>query len=314
MGKKKAIENQIHNVLKNKISFGQSKHKDKENLGFGKSSYKIYSYSTYNTYLKVAKEYARWLTEIKHIEKYEQFQNTEKYVTEYLKYRQERNVSIYTLKMERSALSMIYGKPIHYELPKRENKAITRSRTESVNDKHYCRTGKYKDVFTIGLATGGRRKDLMNLRTSDLREINGNYYIAFRCSKGGRNRLSPVRQEYVKEVKEIFLKREMLGKERVFDKIPQKIDIHSLRREYAQGLYKDIVRNPVLRDEYLKQYPKRREVKTQKNKYGVICTKEIKAEIYRDRSGNVYRRSDLYVVSQALGHNRIDTSIAHYIK
>ena len=33
-----------------------------------------------------------------------------------------------------------------------------------------------------------------------------------------------------------------------------------------------------------------------------------------DREGNIYNRDDLYIISQALGHNRVDTSIAHYLK
>jgi len=314
MGKKKAIENQLHNALRDKISFGQSKHKDKENLSFGESAYKVYSYSTYNTYLKIEKEYAKWLVDVKHVNKYERMENTEQYVTEYLQYRQENNISIYTLKLERSALSMVYGKKIDYELPQRDNKAITRSRKETVNDKHYSRDGKYRDVFIMGIATGGRRKDLTNLRTTDLREIDGRWYIAFKRSKGGRNRLTPVRTEYAEKVREIFLKRQKEGKEKVFDKIPKKIDIHSLRREYAQGLYKEIVENPVLRDEYLKQYPTRRELKTQKDKNGITYTKEIQTDTYKDRDGNVYNRDDLYVLSQALGHNRLEIGVHHYTK
>lgn len=314
MGKKKAIENQLHNALKDRIAFGQSKHQDKRDLGFGESTYKIYSYSTYNTYLKVAKEYSHWLVNVKQLGKYERMENTEQYATEYLKHRQDNGISVYTLKMERSALSMLYGKQIDYKLPVRDNKAITRSRNDSVNDKHYSRTGKYKDVFVLAVATGGRRKDLTNLRADGLKEIDGKLYVAFKRSKGGRDRIVPVRQEYAKEVAEIFLKRQIEGQTKVLDKIPHKIDIHSLRREYAQGLYKDIVADSVLRDEYLKQYPKRKELKTQRNKDGITYTKEIKTDVYKDRDGNVYNRDDLYVISQSLGHNRIDTSITHYLK
>lgn len=311
MGKKKAVENQFHNALKEKISFGQSKRKDKANMRFGESTYKIYSYSTYNTYLKVAKEYAKWLKEIKQINKYEHMENTEQFATEYLKYRQDNNISVYTLKMERSALSMLYNRKIDYELPKRDNKAITRSRNETSNDKHYSREGKYKDVFALALATGGRRKDLKNLRANALREINGNLYVVFKRSKGGRDRLSPVRSEYAQQVREIFLKRQIEGKERVLDKIPKKIDIHALRREYAQSLYREIVSNRTLRDEYLKQYPPRRELKTQKGKDGRVYTKEIKTSTYKDRESNIFNRNDLYVISQSLGHNRLDVSLLY---
>lgn len=314
MAKKQTIQHLIHNELVSKIAFGESKHADKKTLEFGGSSYKIYSYSTYETYLKEATAYACWLKEEKGISKVVDLSETEQYVKEYLQHRLDNGISVYTLKMERSALSMLYGKSIKFDLPIRDNKAIKRSRKETSNDRHYSREGKYKDVFTMGIATGGRRKDLKNLRTSDLVEINGNFYISFKGSKGGRNRLSPVRQEYVNEVREIFLKRQAEGKEKVFDIIPNKIDIHSLRREYAKNLYKDILANPALRDEYLKQYPVRSEYKTQKDKSGNVYTKKIRTNTYKDRDGNTYDRNDLYVISQALGHNRIDTSITHYLK
>lgn len=314
MAKKQTIQHLIHNELVSRIAFGNSKHEDKKTLEFGESSYKIYSYSTYNTYLKEVTAYARWLREEKGISKATDLRSTEQYAKEYLQYRLDKGISVYTLKMERSALSMLYSKQIDISLPKRNNRAIVRSRKATENDRHYSREGKYKDVFIIAVASGSRRKDLTNLHTSDLIEKNGNLYISFKGSKGGRNRLSPVRREYVKQVQEIFLKRQIEGKEKVLDKVPRKIDVHSLRREYAQNLYCDIQRDAVLREEYLKQYPMRKELKTQKNKDGVVYTKEIKTKTYKDREGNIYNRDDLYIISQALGHNRVDTSIAHYLK
>ena len=223
MAKKQTIQHLIHSELASKISFGKSKHEDKKNLAFGESNYRIYSYSTYETYLKEMTAYARWLKEEKGISKAADLSKTEQYAKEYLQYRMDKGNSVYTLKMERSALSMLYGKQIDFSLPMRDKTSITRSRNETTNDKHYSREGKYRDVFIMGVATGGRRKDLVNLKTNALREIDGQLYISFERSKGGRNRLSPVREEYVNEVREIFLKRQTEGKEKVFDKIPQNV-------------------------------------------------------------------------------------------
>ena len=69
MAKKQTIEHLIHSELVSKIAFGESKHADKKNLAFGESSYKIYSYSTYETYLKEAIAYACWLREEKAYQK-----------------------------------------------------------------------------------------------------------------------------------------------------------------------------------------------------------------------------------------------------
>lgn len=73
-----------------------------------------------------------------------------------------------------------------------------------------------------------------------------------------------------------------------------------MRREHAQELYHTLTDNKALRDEYLSFYPARHE--------------KVKSDFYRDREGNVFERDTVYVVSQALGHNRIDTSITSYLK
>ena len=155
-------------------------------------------------------------------------------------------VSVYTAKLERSAISMLYNKQLEIDMPKRDNKNITRSRMQVKNDKYISENGKYKDVFVIGRATGGRRADLSNLRVNDFIEKDGHLYVKFICSKGGRDRLSPVRDAYAQEVKEILEQAKKDGKTLLFEHIPKEIDIHSLRRDYATNLYKDITENKEL--------------------------------------------------------------------
>jgi len=314
MAKKRTVENVIHSALKNKIAFGQSKHEDKKQLGFGKSNYKIYSYSTYNTYLKECNSYAQWLKEEKGINTIKDLQETEKHAAEYLQHRLNNGASIYTVKMEKAALGMLYSHTIDIDLPKRDNKNITRSRLKCKNDSHYSRNGIYKNVFTIALATGCRRCDLKKLKTDCLVERNGNLYIKINGSKGGRDRLAYVRREYTSEVRKIVSERQKDGYKTVFNKIPPKIDIHSLRREYCQKLYKEIEKNPQLRDTILKEYPKRMEYKFKKDKDGNTRKQEIKSNFYKDSDGNIWERDTIYVLSQCLGHNRLDVTITHYLK
>ena len=216
--------------------------------------------------------------------------------------------------MERSALGMLYGKQIDIKLPARTPDQITRSRGETKNDKYITRDGKYKDVFTIALATGSRRKDISKLCVNNFREVDGKLYVFFEKSKGGRDRLTPVLEKYEKDVRDIIEQAKVDGKTRLFNHIPKEIDVHGLRREYCQNLYDEIKDNKELRDEILKNYPERRELKTQKDKDGNTVTKEIKSDVYKDRNGNVWKRDDIYVLSQALGHNRLDVSITHYLK
>ncbi len=316
MSRKQNIENLFHTNLKDKISFGQSKHADKaiQNLSFGESTYKIYSYSTYNTYLKECTAYARWLAEEKGIKKTDDISKTEQYAKEYLQSRVDSGVSIYTAKMERSALGMLYSKKIDFEMPARDSKNITRSRLNVEGDKHYSQDGKYKDVFTLAKATGGRRSDLSKLTVDSFVEKGGHLYVKFQQSKGGRDRLTYVREEYRQQIQDIIQKTKEDGKTKLLHKIPGRIDVHGLRREYCKGLYLEIKDNKELRDDILKNYPTRHEYKTQKDADGNSFTKEIKRDYYRDRDGNVYDRDTIYACSQCLGHNRLDVSITHYLK
>ena len=139
---RKTISNQIHSALADKIAFGESKHLDKieQETTFGKSTYKIYSFSTYDTYNKVGREYGKWLSD-KGV-KYGKLTDTEQYAREYIQSRLEDGKSVYTLNMERSALGMIYGHNIEVPLPIRHNGDVKRSREETFNDKHISRTGK----------------------------------------------------------------------------------------------------------------------------------------------------------------------------
>lgn len=314
MGRKKDVERLFHQTLSDKTAFGQSKKIAKQDLGFGQSTYKIYSVNSYKTYLKQCSQYARWLKEEKGINKIDDINKTEQYAIEYIQKRLDDGKSIYTVKMERSALGMLYGKQIDIKLPSRTPDQITRSRKETKNDRYITRDGKYKDVFTIALATGSRRKDISKLCVNNFREVNGKLYVYFEKSKGGRDRLTPVLEKYEKDVRDIIEQAKTDGKTRLFNHIPKEIDVHGLRREYCQGLYDEIKDNKGLRDEILKNYPERHELKTQKDKDGNTVTKEIKSDVYKDRNGNVWNRDDIYVLSQALGHNRLDVSITHYLK
>lgn len=314
MGRKKDVERLFHQTLSDKLAFGQSKKTAKKDLGFGQSTYQIYSVNSYKTYLKQCKQYARWLKEEKGINKIDDINKTEQYAKEYIQKRLDDGKSIYTVKMERSALGMLYGKQIDIKLPSRTPDQITRSRKETKNDRYITRDGKYKDVFTISIATGSRRKDISKLCVNNFREVDGKLYVFFEKSKGGRDRLTPVLEKYEKDVRDIIEQAKADGKTRLFNHIPKEIDVHCLRREYCQGLYDEIKDNKELRDEILKNYPERRELKTQKDKDGNTVTKEIKSDVYKDRSGNIWNRDDIYVLSQALGHNRLDVSITHYLK
>lgn len=312
MKRKQSVHTLIKDSLEDKIAFGMSKHKAKRDLDFGQSSYKIYAKVTYDTYKKECLKFADWLQSEKGIKRIKEIDDIKPYAQEYLQSRLDKGCSVWTVKMEKSALGMLYNEPIKFDMPKRDINNITRSRHD--RNAHFARDGKYKDVYVIALATGGRRADIEKLRPQDFKMQDGKLYVNFEQSKGGRDRLTYVRQEYVEDVLKIIQKAKLEGRDKVLEDIPSNMDIHALRKEYAYNLYQDIQAHEELRTFLLAHEPPRKEYRTSANKDGIKVTKEVQKGIYKTRDGDVYKRDDIYIISRQLGHNRIDTAICHYLK
>lgn len=317
------IVRQINKELYSKQAFGESRHVAKQELrehlgdkfSFGMTDDKIHSYETFNTYKKACLGFAKWLVSVKGVNKYSKLNSCKEYAKEYINYRLDHDkVSMWTVKMERSALSKLFGEKIEIELPKRNIKEITRSRFQREGDRHFS-IERNKELIIIAKATGARRSDLRNIRPRNFRiDEKGNMWIEIYKSKGGRNRTAPILPEYRALVQDIIRDRE--PDKRIFRKIHTRADIHSYRREYAQNLYIAFKENREFRDNVLKQYPARREFKTIKDKNGNRIRYEIKSQYITTRKGvesRTYYRDDIYCVSQALGHNRLDVTISHYL-
>lgn len=304
MSKNGNLKYQVQQNLQSKLAIGQSKHADKQKMKeevdgsiFGISTGKIYSWSTYRTYLDACIKFTEYCERVHGVSKRVSLDNLDKYAEMYLKTHIEANKSTYTVKMQRSALSMMFGKKIEIEMPARSVSEIKRSRNEVQADKHFARDGKYKDVFDIASSCGCRREGLLNLKGGDMRVVNGHIYIRLQ-EKAGKVRLAPVLPGREKLVKEFFAK--FKNGERCFEKVDKNIDIHSYRREYAQNLHECIKKNRELRDEILKIYPARKE-----------C---VNSENYKTRDGYTFNRDDVYLITQALGHNRLEVTVTHYLK
>lgn len=254
--------------------------------------------------------------EEKGVNKYADIKETKQFARDYLQERLDNGLSIWTVKMERSALGKIYGEQIEIDVPKREQECVTRSREEREHDKHFSVT-RNADLITIATACGTRREDLGKLRIDSFKTMNGRLYVEILGSKGGRDRIAPVLKEKEQEVKDILERMKSNGKGRedtLFDSVHSKMDVHSYRRVYAKSLYVEMTADRKQRDEVLKQYPKRHETKTYCAD-GVKEVKEIKSQYFCPRGTKErFERDDLYVVSCALGHNRIDVTYHSYLK
>ena len=75
----------------------------------------IHSYNTYRTYMEHCGHFIDWCLENKGVNKYASLNKIEKYAKEYLAYREEKGLSLYTLKAEKAALGKLYSKEIDYK-------------------------------------------------------------------------------------------------------------------------------------------------------------------------------------------------------
>ena len=322
---RKTIEQQITHAYHDKIAFGESRHLAKQKLReekgddyrFSMTDDKIHSIGTFKTYSKVGREYASWLTTIKGISKYSKLEKTDDLAKEYIEYRLENGISVWTAKMERSALGKLYGKTIEMEMPVRNQNDVTRSRNDCEHDKHFSVKNHNSEIL-VATATGTRREDLCKIAIKDFEEHNNHLYVRINGSKGGRNRLAPVLPTKEQEIKDLLTDMKQQGKkenEPLFHHVSKNMDVHGYRRNYAKDLLAYVEQNKDYKEQVLKQYPERREYRTITNKRtGEREIHEIKSEYYSPRSEDrKYLRDDLYIVSQALGHNRIDVTHS-YIK
>ena len=306
---RKSLENQAIHALASLMAIGESRHLAKEKLrdeigtdySFSSTVPTIHSYSTRSAYQQTALEFTRWCGEVKGVHKYTKLASCEPLVKDYLQYRLDSGKSVSTLKKDRSALGKLFGKPVDFILPERKPEDITRSRGDKAMDKHFSEK-KNADLVNIARSTGGRREDVEKLCVQHFREIGGRLYVNFLQSKGGRDRLSPVRPDMESIVRDILTKSKAEGRDLLFDSVHTKADIHAYRRKYAQELYKTISCDPAYRDELLRLYHPRRE--SVRSKHYTTRTRAINKTFLRD---------DLYVVSQALGHNRLEITTTHYL-
>lgn len=279
--KRKSLTRQVEETLKDKLKAGQSKH-DAKVAGTTKEG--IYSYKTLKSYMEQCNYFTRYCKE-NHGCRY--LDECRQYADEYLQSRIDSGNSAYTLHLIRSALCKLYGNTYkdYIPLPRRKRQDITRSRNDAVRDKHFSEES-HKEIVSFCKATGLRRHELEQLRGKDCKYRSGNLYIIVRKGKGGKNRLVPVLSEYQALVTKLM---QSAADDFVFDKVPNGMDVHSYRAEYATALYERL-RRPMFDIPYDERY---------------LCRK--------DRKGTILDKRAMLEVSRALGHNRISVIAEHYL-
>lgn len=276
---KKSLIRQVQERLDSMLAIGESKYIDKK---YDLTKGKIYSWTTYRSYLQQCCQFARYCRDNHHCKN---LADCRQYVEEWMESR--KDLSAYTQKLSASALCKLYGESLE-ELgitTKRASRSeITRSRGTAKRDKHFSEE-KNAEFVEFCRSTGLRRSEITKLRGDQLIEREGEHYICI-TGKGGRYREAPV----CGNVELVIRKMQAAGKGKVWAKVPGNADIHSYRADYATRIYSSHARP-------IEELPR-------SEKY--ICRK--------DKSGIVYDRKAMLEASKALGHNRISVVGEHYLR
>lgn len=279
-----SLFHQARMELEAKFAFGQSKHEAKKD---GSNVNYIYSYSTAKGYYQVAREYTTWCKDTYGTKK---LVDARDHVGEYLQKRISEGKSACTVRHDAAALAKIYGckqSDFCIELPKRHRANIIRSRIEeNSNTKNYSKE-KNKDIEEFSLSTGLRRHELKNLNTYNIVIQGDKVYVNVINGKGGKNRI--VEALNPNAVIKIYDDAQNRSSTRLFESVPSHMDVHANRAKFADELYKRVARD-------ITTLPEKELYRCRKDKYGIV-----------------YDREAMKVVSEALGHNRIDVIAQSYL-
>lgn len=226
------------------IAFGESKHCDKVN---GQSTIltegKIYSYQTFHTYMSII---ARMLREGKSSgERLKSLDDVRRYAPAWLQGKVDSDLSAYSVRTYAAALAKLLHCPssaFGVVFPERQRKNIKRSRRDTVRDKHInLSCPEYADLLLVLRCCGLRRKEVTALAfypEQTIKNKNGKWYLHLnKGTKGGKARDVEIcgSPEEIRRVIEI-ISSTPTG-QRVFAHVSRNVDIHAIRREYAQRLY-----------------------------------------------------------------------------
>lgn len=341
---KKSLVLQVQETLQAKLKIGGKKHQDKKQ---GVSTKYIYSWGTYNAYIQQCCDFIRWCKSApirdELSRKPRTLEECRLYAKDYINSSIERGLSPYTIKLRVAALAKLYGckaGDFGIATPARERANIFRSRNIAERDKHFS-TKKNVDLITFCKCTGLRRAELQQIRGTDFVYKDGKPFLnVTRGTKGGRPRVSPIVGNN-EEIAKVIDMLKNAGKNKVFPRVPTHADIHSYRAEYATRVYnahkrpvsvfkneRFIVHNNRIVDIYhtsgrFSDYVRyahlydgtKIDKHTGKSKM-LPGYRDVSSMFFcrRDRAGEIYDRRALFEASKALGHNRENVIVGHYLR
>ena len=255
------------------------------------STGKIHSFKTRSVYQEQVLRFINWCRDTHQMKRLEDLDaRADELACQYLTEQSQARKSPYTLQVERSALRLFFGDrslAASVILPRRTRTRILRSRGPVRHDRHF-QPANWESLLNFLRATGLRRTELRLLRVRDIieRDIDPEYFgqttVKVVNGKGGKSRTVPVLVGHEQDV--LAMQTGRAEEEAVFPRIPRHLDVHSYRRAYAQALYLSYAPGWVLPP----------------------AEKRLKAGDYNAEA--------VQQVSRALGHNRKDVVLRHYLR
>ena len=291
-GKKPSLVFLVKERLNSKKRYGHSKHLDKENPDIDTKDY-IYSTKTFKNYLQWCVDFAKYC-KIQN-PKIKTLIDCEQYIGNYIDYMiKEKGYSPSTINSKLSALTKItpYSVDEMKDMtttvaPKRTRASITNNRGPKPDSNTFSEKN-HQELVNFIKATGLRKSGLNRVRISDI-DIKAQTITI--KEKGGKVRTSEILD--MNAVLVVIEKAQANSQDKLFGgksfKNPKECPSHRYRQDYAQTLYKKYARSLSTLLHY--------------EKY--TCRK--------DKAGIVYDRKAMMIVSNNLGHNRIDVIATSYL-
>ena len=294
---KKSLVRQVQENLQEKLNrgVGTSKHLDKQT---GSTGEKIYSFSTFQSYLKHNIQFANYCKENYGCKT---LADCRSHVDDYLHHRMSY-CSSWTVKLDAASIGKLYGESTtaFCHTNSRLRTDVVRSRGEKGMDRHFSEV-RNSQLVEFCRSTGLRRSEVAACRGSHLVKVDTPAGSSFHGvgifvpnGKNGKSRIAPLCCS--KEVADRIIQQcKEAGDGKLFERVHSAADIHSFRSEYSSNFYRAIC-------------PKDKNSIPPKNRY--ICRGS-------DKAGVVYSRPHLRQVSAALGHNRecvVANSYLHDLK
>jgi len=293
MGSRKSIIREAIERLDSLMAIGQSRFQAKQaqraasaEAGWTVSTGKIHSHTTRTVYQQHILAFINWARTTHGITRLAWLdERADELVTQYLTEHVVANRSAYTLQTERAALRLFFGNwslAAKVGIPRRTRTTITRSRGPAGHDRHF-QPAHWQAHIRFAQACGLRRAELRDLRVRDVYTAeDGTLFVHVKNGKGGKAREVPVLKGHEEVVLAVVQGR--APHEKVFERIPGHMDVHSYRCDSAQRRYLHHTAGQAL--------------------------PPVGGRLRR----GAYDPAAAQRVSWALGHNRLDVVLRHYLR